>query len=111
MRWALILGAYSYTISYKENANADALSRLPLPNTRKEIPEVPEVVHLMEFLASDQHTNWRVDSVLAKVKDWILTGWPAEWPEQEETRPYWRRRYELSVEQNCVLWGSRGVVE
>ena len=118
-RWALILGAYSYTISYKpgkENTNADALSRLPLPNTRKEIPEVPEVVHLMEFLDSTPVTSTQIgewtrhDPVLAKVKDWILTGWPAECPEQEETRPYWRRRYELSVEQNCVLWGSRVVV-
>ncbi len=35
------------------------------------------------------------------------SGWPAECPKQEETRPYWRRRYEL---QNCVLWGSRVVV-
>ncbi len=96
--WALILGAYSYTISYKpgkENANADALSSLPLPNNRKETPEVPEVVHLTEFLDSTPVTSTQIgewtrhDPVLAKVKDWILTGWLAECPEQEETRPYW----------------------
>lgn len=34
-RWALMLGAYSYQIVHKagrQNANADALSRLPLPD-------------------------------------------------------------------------------
>ena len=70
----------------------------------------------MEFLDSTLVTSTQIgewtcrDPVLAKVKDWILTGWPAECPEQEETRPYWRRRYERSLEQNCVLWGSRVVV-
>jgi len=37
-RWALTLSAYSYTIKYRkgvENSNADALSRLPLPASRK----------------------------------------------------------------------------
>ena len=49
-RWALILSAYSYTIQYKpgkENSNADALSRLTAPGSKKEPPKPPEVVHLM----------------------------------------------------------------
>ena len=41
-RWALILSAYGYTIQYKpgkENSNADALSRLPAPGSKKEPPK------------------------------------------------------------------------
>ena len=121
-RWALTLSAYSYTITYKkgeENANADALSRLPLPVSRKDPPKPPEVIHLMEYLdtspvSSGQIRAWTdCDPVLAKVKGRILTGWPAEGDpvsEEDEMRPYTRRRYELSVEDGCVLWGNRIVV-
>ena len=119
-RWALTLGAYSYAIEYKagaRNANADALSRLPLPTVVKEVPTVPEVVHLMQHLDSTPVTTSHIrlwteqDPVLAKVKRWILSGWPNHLGNDiEELRSYKRRRYELSVEEGCVLWGSRVVV-
>lgn len=122
-RWALALGAYDYTIQYKEgknNSNADALSRLPLPTTIRHVPRPAEVVHLMEHLdttplSSQQIRLWtNQDPILSKVKDWVLSGWPTptkdETDESQEILPYTRRRYELSVEKGCVLWGSRVVV-
>ena len=118
-RWALTLSAYSYTISYKagrENTNADALSRLPLSTTRQEPPKPPEVVHLMEYLDTTPVTSKQIgdwtdhDPVLSKVRGWTLSGWPQEKPVDPELIPYWRRRYELSVERRCVLWGSRVIV-
>ena len=41
--WTLTLGAHNYHIEFKkglQNANADALSRLPLPTTSTDPPEV-----------------------------------------------------------------------
>ena len=119
-RWALTLGAYSYTIQFKQgkdNSNADALSRLPIPSPQKDTPKPAEVVHLMEYLETSPVSSAQVrvwtdrDPVLSKVTRWILSGWPTESSsKEEELCPYTRRRYELSVEDGCVLWGSRVVV-
>ena len=46
-RWALILSAYNYTISYKpgdEHANADSPSRLPLPQPLLDTPPPGDIV-------------------------------------------------------------------
>ena len=48
--------------------------------------------------------------MLAKVKGWILTGWPENSPDDEKLRAYVNRKHELSVEDGCLLWGSRVVV-
>ena len=119
-RWALTRSAYNYTIQFKEgkdNSNADALSRLPIPCSRKDPQNPVEVVHLMEFLdtspvSATQIQTWTDhDPLLSKVKRWILSGWPdLDTGEEEELKPYTRRRYELSVEDGCVLWGSRVVI-
>ncbi len=75
-RWALILAAYTYSIQYKEasqNANADALSRLPLPDTPALTPVPGETTLLMELLEStpviaEEITKWtRRCPVLARV--------------------------------------------
>ena len=48
--------------------------------------------------------------MLAKVHQWIVSGWPNEVPEDEASRPFFQRKSELSVESGCLLWGSRVVV-
>ena len=50
-----------------------------------------------------------LDPVLTKVFDFVMTGWP-ESCEEENLKPYYTRRHELSSEQNCVLWGSRVII-
>ena len=52
-RWLLLLSAYEYKITFKktqEHQNADALSRLPLPQTQTESKTPPELVLLMDHL-------------------------------------------------------------
>ena len=50
-RLSLQLASYEYTITFrgtKLHSNADALSRLPLPNTPTEVPMEPELVLLLQ---------------------------------------------------------------
>ena len=86
-RWSLLLSAYEYTISFRkteEHGNADALSRLPLQETRSDTPNPPELVLLMNHLGESPVTArhirvWtRRDPILSKVKDYVERGWPSE---------------------------------
>lgn len=49
-----------------------------------------------------------VDPVLSKVRQFVMSGWPEECPD-ETLKPHYNRRNELSCEQDCVLWGT-GVI-
>ena len=106
-----------YTIAYKpgdEHANADSLSRLPLGETSKDPPQPTELVFLMDTLQSSPVTPRNIrqwtdrDPLLSKVREQVLQGWRDG--EEENMRPFNRKRYELSVQDDCVLWGSRVVV-
>ena len=117
-RWALILAAYTYSIQYKEgsqNANADALSRLPLPDTPAVMPVPGETILLMELLESmpvraEEIRKWtRRSPVLARVLKFIKHGRPSKCPDPE-IQPYFQRQDELSVQDDCILWGNRVVV-
>nr|XP_037275891.1 uncharacterized protein LOC119168598 [Rhipicephalus microplus] len=102
-RWALLLAAYQYDLEYRKgelNANADALSRLPLPvrdnGWENELAEY--VLHAQamdDFVLSAQsisdHTS--KDDVLQQVKTWILQGWPRRLgSEEQQYQPYFARR-------------------
>ena len=119
-RWALTLGAYEYTIQYRPGSkmcNADALSRLPLPDgpSDAQIPSPGDVDFLLNHLSeaivtASQISVWtEKDPVLSRVHHFILHGWPSSTSESE-LQPYFNRRDELSVVNGCVLWGSRVVV-
>lgn len=117
-RWALTLSAYQYSIEYKagsDNANADAFSRLPLPDTPHHTGFPPETVFLMDRLSQAPVTAKQIklwterDPVLSQVKRWVMQGWP-DTVEQEGFKPYVKRKLELSVLDGCLLWGSRVIV-
>ncbi|CAI5657334.1 unnamed protein product [Oreochromis niloticus] len=117
-RWALTLSAYQYRIVYKagpENANADAFSRLPLPEVPDQSNMPPETVFLLDRLANTPVCAKNIkawteqDPELSQLKQWLLQGWPAT-VEQDQLKPYAKRQQELSVQDGCILWGSRVIV-
>lgn len=116
-RWSLLLSAYEYKITFRkthEHRNADALSRLPLPQTQSESKTPPELVLLMEHLDDSPITArhirvWtRRDPVLSKVLQYVERGWPSTCDKPLST--YSAKRSELSIFQGCVMWGSRVVI-
>lgn len=117
-RWALTLSAYEYIIVHREgrlNGNADALSRLPLPEQPKDTPVPGETIMLMEHMDSVTITvkeiqHWsRRDPVISQAIHATQQGWFDQCP-SETLRPYWLKRMELSVQDGCLLWGNRVVV-
>ncbi len=115
-RWALLLGGYDYSISYKpgrEHANADMLSRLPSAAAPSSVPPTPETVNILETLDASPITSSHIkqwtsqDPTLAKIRDSIVSG---ERPREEIAKPYHKVWSELSVEQGCLLRGNRIVI-
>lgn len=117
-RWALLLNMYQYVLSFKptnDHGNADALSRLPLPHIPQDTPQPAEMVLMMEHLNSSPTTAtsiraWtRTDPLMSRVLQFVQNGWP-EVVDQDELKPFWRRKVELSCLDGCVLWGNRVIV-
>ncbi len=116
-RWALTMAAYEYSLIFRsttQHANADALSRLPLPEKPSSVPVPAELVLLVENLENGPITpaqirTWTLrDPLQARVLCCIREGWPSH--ADEELMPYWQRRTELLVLDDCILWGSRVLI-
>ena len=117
-RWALMLSAYDYKLLYRQgclNGNADALSRLPLPATEGEVSQSIMSVHMMELVSSpvtekEVSNETKLDSVLSLILRYVTEGWKSISKNEENLKPYWIRRDELSVEAGCLLWGTRVII-
>ena len=86
-RWSLFLSSYEYSLTFRNttaHANADALSRLPLPVTPTTTDLAPELVLLTEHLAEspvsacDIRTWTARDPKLSRVLQYVQQGWPSE---------------------------------
>ncbi|XP_064463517.1 uncharacterized protein K02A2.6-like [Ornithodoros turicata] len=111
-RWALTLSAYSYALRYRKGQDmqaADALSRLPLASQKCDPPpECLAFFNVSPITAKDIAEATKRDKIISRVADYTLNGWAASFDEQY--RPFFARRDELSLEQGCVTWGTRVVV-
>ena len=117
-RWALTLSAYQYSIKYKAGqfiGNADALSRLPRPQTTSSDCLPGDLVHLVNHLSetavnASQIRTWTDrDPTLSLVRKYLQSGWPQR-NLAETFKPYKSRFQELSLLDGCVLWGARVIV-
>jgi transposase InsO family protein len=117
VRWRLLLGGYSFQLVYrpgKDLANADCLSRLPLPGLDPPPPPPAEIMALeggtaFRLEAAEVATLTTRDPVLARARHFTLVGWPEE-NDDPHLLPYFRRRTELSAHRGCLLWGLRVVL-
>ncbi|XP_054281209.1 uncharacterized protein K02A2.6-like [Macrosteles quadrilineatus] len=126
-RWALILSAYDLEVRYRKGVDvphADALSRLPLAEAEPIELDANFVSHV--DMCTEVMNNFCVvkdiapitalhigkmtdkDPILSKVRDFVMYGWTSS--VEPELAIFLRKKDELSVEQGCLLWGSRVVI-
>ena len=121
-RWAIILSSYEYDVKYQPSTlhgNADGLSRLPLQEEPLEQDDSREIVcaleeHQLQSLsiqASDIRVATSKDPTLSQVYSYTMRGWPnTAHSMQEEVKPFFSKRLQLSVTNGCLLWGLRVIV-
>ena len=97
-------------------ANVDGLSRLPIPTAVPDPPKPIETVLLLDQLNASLVTAARVrswtdrDPCLSKVWKLVMPGWTTEGEEKGQLQPFASRKWELSVEDGCLLWGTQVIV-
>lgn len=109
-RCAFTLAAYEYSIldkARKAHANADALSRLPLPDTASSTPESGENVFVMQVLES---TPVDAGKIKAESRRNPVRARVCKIVPDVDLRPYYNRRNELRLHDGCLLWGNRVLV-
>ncbi len=109
--WALTLASYEYTLEFRSSTHhANAWAGCLSPK-KLSVPVPAELVLLVKHLdnapiSASQIKTWTLrNPVLARVLRCIREGWPNE--VDDELKPYWQKRLELSVLDNCILWGRR----
>ena len=118
-RWALTLAAYQYTIKYKKgqcNANADALSRMPLSYSNDCVVQPAELIYSLSLLDESPITSREIrlqverDPVLSRVYHWVIHGWTMHDVKDPDFKPYFQRKDELAAVDGILTWGMRVVV-
>ncbi len=117
-RWALLLSAYTYHISYRPtelHANADAMSCLPISagsqiieplaflNTHYDCLFNLGQLEALPVTAKQISAATETDLLLSHVLQYVLKGWPKEVP--DALKPFSTRRSELTVQEGCIMWG------
>ena len=108
---AIFLSVYHCVSAH---ANADSLSRLPLQDSSSGecLSEVSvyniSQISVLPVSVVQVCKATRADSVLSKVVHYLRSGWPVKVP--DPLKPFFTRRDELSIEEGCIIWGTRVIV-
>ena len=112
-----MLSAYDYDINFKhskEHGNADVLLRLPLPSIERTVGKEGFTMfnvgqkEALPLTFQDIKLGTKRDATSSTVLDYVKRGWPKEVP--NDVQPYVQCQTELSVENDCLLWGTRVVI-
>ena len=113
VRWSIFLGSYDYDIDFRsttDHANADMLSRLPLPDTCP--PSNFNMLYVSQINqipidASSIREETQKDAELKAVLQCLESN---SWDASKVHKAYYMRREELSLEDGVILWGLRVVI-
>ena len=115
-RWAILLSGYHYDIVYRssrDNAPADLLSRLPVQHDvhidEDENYICHTVIHDLPITSKPIAQSTSKDPLLSRVYEYSASGWPS-YVNGTELQPYWVRKDEISIDDNCLLWGRSVVI-
>jgi hypothetical protein len=115
-RWKLIMSSYKYKLMYrntKAHCDSDGMSRVPLNCSWSPMSDNVEC-HFFEdeIVTNVTHDmiqrHIKKDPVLSKVLRYTMCGWPSV--VDPDLAPFKSRRMEISIEQGCLLWGTRVIV-
>ena len=91
------------------------MSRLPVEDKSTAGSQVKNEVFMVNIdrapiTSTEVKDHTRRDPLLSKVLELTRNGWPENLDVDEEFKPFFRRKDELSEEDGVLLWGARVVV-
>ena len=119
-RWAVILMNYNFEIKHVkgiQNCSADCLSRLLPQSSKSDISESDfEDFNYLNYFGENIFVTNREqldieiesDEILKTVSQYVLYGWPDQIDDKFEV--YKQRENEITVENDCLMWGHRVIV-
>lgn len=119
LRWLIFLQNYDITVKYrpsKATANADALSRLPMPSsTGVEEVSIKTINPICTF--NDQSSHTKTLKAIAEATQnhagckllykYVYEGWPAKENIPEPLRYCYKIKDSLDIEDGCIFYGNR----
>lgn len=98
-----------------EIGHAGGLTRLPLPDTAPKKTPIPgEIIQMIESIDrsqvnTEQIAKWTErDPILSRIRRFVMVWWPLT--SDRDISPFEHRKDELSMENGCLLLGTRVVI-